>query len=163
MKLRNKKTGEIIETDFDLSISIPDDEKLYGCDTYTQLKGYTSLAELNEEWEDYEEPKEYWFIRDDGSGVGYSPIGNSTVAKRRREIGNYFETKEEAEANGYIVDYDNEKLVKLDEEKLAHEAGLKEKNIIVSELEMLINDTPYQVYKDTLRKVVEFLKGVKHE
>lgn len=25
---------------------------------------YNSLAELNEEWEDYEEPKEYWFIND---------------------------------------------------------------------------------------------------
>jgi len=51
----------------------------------------------------------------------------------------------------------------LDEEKLAHEAWLKEKNIIVSELEMLINDTPYQVYKDTLRKVIKFIEGVKYE
>ena len=56
-----------------------------------------SIRELTEEWEDYEEPKKYYFIRDDGSGVGYSPIGNSTVAKRREEIGNYFETQEEAE------------------------------------------------------------------
>ena len=41
MKLRNKKTGEIVEaTDFNI------------------ISDYNSLAELNEEWEDYEEPKE---------------------------------------------------------------------------------------------------------
>ena len=40
MKLRNKKTGEIIETNI-----------LY-------VSKYETLAELNEEWEDYEESKD---------------------------------------------------------------------------------------------------------
>ena len=85
MKLRNKRTGEIIiliDHIFD---------------------NYNSLAELNEEWEDYQEPKEYWFIRDcssirgDTKGIGYSPESNNDTARYRKEIGNYFETQEEAE------------------------------------------------------------------
>ena len=43
MKLRNKKTGEINLGDL-------------------HLDDFNSLAELNEEWEDYEEPKSRWFI-----------------------------------------------------------------------------------------------------
>lgn len=49
------------------------------------------------------------------------------------------------------------------EQEKAHEAWLNEKQILMHEVEMLINDTPYQVYKDTLRKVVKFLEGVSHE
>lgn len=98
MKLRNKKTGEIIETDFDLSISVPDDEKLYGRDTYQQIAGYTSLAELNEEWEDYEEPKEHWTI--DPVNDSYIDDGKYTAPdelERYEELGLKFDTKEEAE------------------------------------------------------------------
>lgn len=40
MKLRNKKTGEITEANY-----------------WNIIQEYNSLAELNEEWEDYEEPK----------------------------------------------------------------------------------------------------------
>lgn len=82
MKLRNKKTGEI---------------KNLILVTVNGYAGDDTLAEINEEWEDYEEPKDYYFIRDDGAGIGYSPIGNCPCAKCREEIGNYFETKEEAE------------------------------------------------------------------
>lgn len=57
MRLKNKKTGEIIETDHGFPISVPDGD-LYGYKTYNELKRYNSLAELNEEWCDYEEPKE---------------------------------------------------------------------------------------------------------
>lgn len=82
MKLKNKISGEIKEFSlFDGNV----------------LQGGATLESLTEEWEDYKEPKEYYFIRDDGSGVGYSPIGNSTVAKRREAIGNYFSSGEEAE------------------------------------------------------------------
>lgn len=100
MKLKNKKTGEIIDLDIanikaqfgGISV-IPEPVKLCG-DEYV----YHSLAELNEEWEDYEETKEYWFIRDHTSSVGYAPADNNATAKYRKEIvGNYFETKEEAE------------------------------------------------------------------
>lgn len=49
MKLRNKKTGEILVTDYEISLSIP-------------AKSYSSLAKLNEEWEDYEDPKKYKYV-----------------------------------------------------------------------------------------------------
>lgn len=58
MKLRNKKTGKIVE----LQVH------------HIAGKSYESLADVSKDWEDYEEPKEYWYISD-----------------------NYFETKEEAE------------------------------------------------------------------
>ena len=95
MKLRNKKTGEIGELHFE-----PDKEYHFTVVTEdpADLMIFKTLAELNEEWEDYEEPKEYWFIRDHTSIVGYAPVNNSDAAKYRKEIvGNYFETKEEAE------------------------------------------------------------------
>ena len=81
MKLRNKKTGRIIELN----------------DIDAEEGPITSLAELNEEWEDYEEPKDYYFIRSESLTVGYSPISNTRSCRNRKEIGNYFETREEAE------------------------------------------------------------------
>lgn len=104
MKLRNKQTGEII----DLTEGCIKD-----CTDFISLKPvavlekeyiYNSLAELNEEWEDYEEPlKPYWFINDlDGEPMkcelkncrksNFIEWGN-----HRKQIDNYFETKEEAE------------------------------------------------------------------
>ena len=79
MKLRNKKTGVIN----------------YG---NLHLDEFESLAELNAEWEDYQEPKQdYYFIRDGGNVDyhWYQKLGE--ITERRKEIGNYFETKEEAE------------------------------------------------------------------
>ena len=52
MKLRNKKTGEIKDACEVLDMK-QEDGVMYK---------YYTLAELNENWEDYEEPKEYWFI-----------------------------------------------------------------------------------------------------
>ena len=77
MKLRNKKTGEINLGDL-------------------HLDDFNSLAELNAEWEDYEEPKKYWRIDCDGEIEDYEYEGTS-FEKDCKEIGNYFETKEEAE------------------------------------------------------------------
>lgn len=87
MKLRNKKTGEIVEaTDFNI------------------ISEYNSLAELNADWEDYEEPiNPYWFINDlDGEPMkcDLKNCGKSNFiswGKLRKQIGNYFETREEAE------------------------------------------------------------------
>ncbi len=84
MKLRNKKTGEIINN----GISYFSSDK--------PLKQYNSLAELNEDWEDYEEPKEYWFISD-RCKVFHTEDMNMNIDKDRKSFGNYFETKEEAE------------------------------------------------------------------
>lgn len=78
MRLKNKKTGEIVEWFNNTDGVFPN-----------------SLAELNEEWEDYEEPKEYWYIDIDGERLSDN-VEDDTV-KVMREIGNYFETKEEAE------------------------------------------------------------------
>ena len=57
MKLRNKKTGEIGKLHCDMNVS----PAKYGVFEDTDIRGnyweYDSLAELNEEWEDYM-PKE---------------------------------------------------------------------------------------------------------
>ena len=53
MKLRNKKTGEIIEK-FPGRFIINSGE---------QIRQYDSLTELNEDWEDYEELKEDGFFK----------------------------------------------------------------------------------------------------
>ena len=104
MKLRNKKTGEIVDmmgtynecTGVGLAIDHHDGSPTSEC--------YHSLAELNEEWEDYEEPKDedYWYIEDLGK-VNFSSELLDKVAGTPNNIliykilGNYFETKEEAE------------------------------------------------------------------
>lgn len=59
---------------------------------------YHSLAELNEEWEDYEEPEEFWYINECGDVLKYKYDGGcSCPILEAKEIGNHFETKEEAE------------------------------------------------------------------
>ncbi|MCR5700206.1 MAG: hypothetical protein K6G49_02120 [Candidatus Saccharibacteria bacterium] len=95
MKLRNKKTGEIgkilKQLSEDNQIDIITDDKLYVVN---------SLAELNEEWEDYEEPKpkKYWYIGDRGEiFLETAKEPGHIWHQARKEIGNYFETKEEAE------------------------------------------------------------------
>jgi hypothetical protein len=59
MKLRNKKTGKILRVEF-LSNWQTDDGTEIGFRDRNSLDvySYNSLAKLNEEWEDYEEPKE---------------------------------------------------------------------------------------------------------
>lgn len=84
MKLKNKKTGEIREV------------KEILIDGMFNVK---SLAELNEEWGDVDEPKEckYWYIDVDDDDV-YQTDDKKWLNDRNRElIGNYFTTKEEAE------------------------------------------------------------------
>lgn len=85
MKLRNKKTGEIVEGTDILALMATGD--------YLSLPVYSSLAELNEEWEDYEEPKRHWII-----DTMKDRVEDFDVPMDFNEsIGNYFETKEEAE------------------------------------------------------------------
>lgn len=83
MRLRNKKTGRVIEWEQPIS--------------YKVGKKYYSLAELTAEWEDPpEEPKEYWYIDCYGTAIRTLDNGNEWD-ERRKEIGNRFETEEEAE------------------------------------------------------------------
>ena len=61
-------------------------------------KDYKTIADFNADWEDYEEPKEFWFINDCGDVLKYKYDGGCycPILSAKR-IGNYFETKEEAE------------------------------------------------------------------
>lgn len=93
MKLKNKKTGKIgwlYEHSLVQDIIIVYDVKGI-------VGKYTSLAELNAEWEDV--PEEYWFINSVGGIIRPTDTNDWTPedADHHKEIGNYFETIEEAE------------------------------------------------------------------
>ena len=89
MKLRNKKTGAIYKIE---DIDLGNNE--YGI--WVGLTKYNSLAEFNEEWEDYEEPREYWFIDYEGGIIPFSRQKETATDKLMKSIGNYFKTEEEA-------------------------------------------------------------------
>lgn len=95
MKLRNKKTGEIIELLAKPSFIKRNDDFLS-----SEINTFDSLAELNEEWEDYEEPKEYWYVSCDGRALKATTDEDDFNEKHNtghKQIGNYFETEKEAE------------------------------------------------------------------
>lgn len=85
MKLRNKKTGKVLKMQI---------HNIGG-------KEYNSLAEINEEWEDYEDvEEEFWYVDTDCETYGVSRAfnqNNSDDVIFNKSIGNYFETREEAE------------------------------------------------------------------
>lgn len=61
---------------------------------------YNTKADFDADWEDYkEEPKEYWCIDWTGGVNHIIPLDDShdKYENNKKEIGNYFETKEEAE------------------------------------------------------------------
>lgn len=93
MQLRNKKTGEILP----IGNIIVENPKKIDCEELTKC---SSLAELNDEWEDYN-PKVFYYINENGGVLRYIPSDpggeDETYIKYQKEIGNYFETKEEAE------------------------------------------------------------------
>ena len=84
MKLRNKKTGVI---GFTPGFCVCKDDK---------IKWYEKISDVVDEWEDYEEPpKEYWYI---DTCKGWKICRTEKIfGITDKEIGNYFETKEEAE------------------------------------------------------------------
>ena len=93
MKLRNKKTGEILLIG---NIIVENPERV-DCEQLTKCR---SLAELNDEWEDYK-PKAFYYINENGGVLHYIPSDpeaeDETYINYQKQIGNYFETKEEAE------------------------------------------------------------------
>lgn len=94
MKLRNKKTGEIIERyTIETARAIGVNLILQDDDTNKHYQ-YNSFAEFCAEWEDYEEP--HWFIGDGGEVMTTDREPFDKYAKQMQSIGNYFETKEEA-------------------------------------------------------------------
>lgn len=105
MKYKNKKTGEVRDWDFGdwyQKILNPDNKENYECSLADFID---RVIKFKEEWEDYEEPKEYWFIDAFGNIIqnritkhrGDEYTDMSDDYERQKEIGNYFETKEEVE------------------------------------------------------------------
>lgn len=92
MLLKNKKTGEIVEA---IGIARINGRTFVRFDDGKGNFKFeaNSLAELNSEWEDYKE-KEYFYLNMDGD---IRHTTNQAMVKYSKEIGNYFETKEEAE------------------------------------------------------------------
>lgn len=106
MRLRNKKTGEIKDVE-----SLGHEKSLrdkYGpqitlswnteYENLGECKTYNSLAELNEEWEDYQEPETFWYISSTGTPIKsevsiYDPLEIHLM----KQIGNYFESEEDAD------------------------------------------------------------------
>ena len=99
MKLKNRKTGEIADSMLFSHVTRKIEVYKSGAEITKEKNGsiaqYNSLAELCEEWTDYEEPKEFWHISCEGkiNRVPYSEY----CYYQEKEIGNYFETREEAE------------------------------------------------------------------
>ena len=93
MKLRNKKTGEIGY----LLAGKGCNHYVVTNDNWEDCGKYRTLIELNEEWEDYEEPKTFWYIRCSGEVYEDESDASTEHGEKHKEIGNYFETKEEAE------------------------------------------------------------------
>lgn len=93
MKLRNKKTGEIGELNYhDGFLQVVDAESpLCG---NSVMGEYATFSAINEEWEDYEEPKNYYLINLWGQ---VSVEGGKYQRPGLSELGLTFETKEEAE------------------------------------------------------------------
>lgn len=91
MKLRNKKTGEIKDTkELIISEWFKKDWKYL----------YKQLNWLLNEWEEYKDPKEYWYISTRNYEITRVIIDEGTDfdrVQKDKEIGNYFETYEEAE------------------------------------------------------------------
>lgn len=91
MKLRNKKTGK-----WAIAEIVDDRVCLWFEDGTKSVQRFDTLSELNEEWEDYEEPNGYWYIDFDGDVLGCVESFDDETERKRKELGNYFETKEEA-------------------------------------------------------------------
>lgn len=75
------------------------------------------------------------------------------------------EAQEHVETLGYstvgeaIADgWDSAEFFATREQEKAHQAFLNEKETIINKLEMLVDDTKYQVYKDTLQEAIDFIK-----
>lgn len=98
MKLRNKKTGEIVRVIF--LADYQNDEGVgigfrvcHSLDVYS----YDSLAELNEEWEDYEEDELLYVISAEHKS-GYQCVLKEDypeICKVAKELGIGFETEKE--------------------------------------------------------------------
>ena len=101
MKLRNKKTGEIVDA-FSLGAEKSVWEKQgkhFKLSTDDWCKNYNSLAELNEEWEDYEEDELLYVVSAEHKS-GYQCVLKEDypeICKVAKELGIGFETEKECQ------------------------------------------------------------------
>lgn len=99
MKLKNKKTGEIVEVES--CNSTTGTIGLFFVEGRECDRAYSSLAELCEEWEDYEEPKKWYTINKFNGSVDEIDDDRCSWTDEEKEsiaeLGLKFETKEEAE------------------------------------------------------------------
>lgn len=96
MKLRNKKTGDIIESYIIETASAIGSGLILQDDDTNKHYQYNSFAEFCAEWEDYEEPKEIWWLDNEGH-INHASGEVNDSFRNNREIGNYFLSREEAE------------------------------------------------------------------
>ena len=98
MKIKNKKTGEIVDLCEGYLGEV-------GCGEYIVVKPtaclnkeyrYDSWGKFVSEWEEYKEPKEFWYIDADGA-VEETRYLTDDDKKDLIAFGNHFETEEEAE------------------------------------------------------------------
>jgi hypothetical protein len=99
MKLRNKTTGDIVSFiglcvkngRYELAVRLSENDKIFKF-------YYYSIEEFSEKWEDYEEPKEFWFIDPGVSGnVASLEFYSEKTRENIKRLGFDFETREEAE------------------------------------------------------------------
>lgn len=95
MKILIKETGEVLEdvkyidtTLHKITIQYLDDGVLREC----SIKHLSDVEELK----DYEEPKGYWYMSNRGD-IRFIDDEDTDWDNDRKQIGNYFETREEAE------------------------------------------------------------------
>lgn len=152
MKLKNKKTGEIVDlveivmiddTSYEFYLRLSDNEGR------TFKVGFNSLADLNAEWEDYEEPKDFYYINENGGVCKYvtsDPDGEDlTYMSYQKQIGNYFSSREEAE----------KAVKKLKAWKRLKDKGFK-LNAVVDNffcLDIYMKGEPYEAIEDDLKIV----------
>ena len=98
MKLKNKKTGEIGTLEVVAPRRGVADEAIVFDEIGGDILGRaSSIAELNAEWQDYEEEeKEYYTLNSSGQ-IWTTECFNEESIKDMKSIGNYFDTREEAE------------------------------------------------------------------
>lgn len=92
MKLRDKETGEI----WTLINRNEGTSAVLWVSNGSQTQVIESIEELASRFEDYEEPKKFWFV-DSAGEVQDTTYVTDYDKTNLRKFGNYFETKEEAE------------------------------------------------------------------
>ena len=122
----------------------------YGCIAVKTERGvtwyYRSLAELSEEWEDYEEPKKFFTIYYDGT-ISEFKDGDDDQIRDMKAIGNYFVTKEEAE----------KAVEKLKAWKRLKDKGFKFDNFVRNAIYYKLSDE--EIEKDNVLEDLDLLFG----